>query len=717
MLATRAGSEVGTRFPVRPATHLIVTSACPQRAASSGSGRRVGDEHVDLVERADAEGGAALELGGVGDDDDLARAADHGAGHLRLVEIGVHDPGRRIDGRDGQDGVVGLEGLDLLDRQRADGLGVVGAVACRPADRQRSRGRRAPKTWAMRSELVMTVMPPVGASSSAQASVVDPVSMNSVSPRSTIIGQLAGDRRPWRRHSPPCAAGSLTSRLQARPLAPPCTFWTTPCLGQHAEVAPDRLGRDVEALGQRLDRDLPVPADDRRNLALPLLWFHSAPKRRHETSQSDQVNSFLQSTVEFLIVLPQLLTNWSFHGHLCPIRFKGGPARTGELLTDVARRPSFRVFDVAVIGAGVSAAPSRGASRWKVRASSCSRRRSTFSTAPRRATAPSCIPASTRRRARSNSPASRPAMPSISRSTSASNLPLLRSGAMVLAWTEEQEAALPASDGAGADQWHRRRPAADGAEARDARARHRRHAAGGFRVPREYLIDPWSAPHAYLLQAIENGAVLLRDCEVTGGIYDGVAWRLETSRGGVEARLVVNAAGLYGDIVDERLTGRRDFHIKPRKGQFVVYDKPAARSPRTSLLPVPSKTTKGIVVCRTIYGNLLVGPTAEEQEDARHRRTVAEDARRAAPARRGDPAGACRRGRDGDLCRPAPGDRIQGLPDPRPRGPGLHHRRRHPLDRAELGARRGALRPGAGGAARHPGDSRCRPRLAAPAQP
>src|SRR3546814_16079429 len=35
---------------------------------------------------------------------------------------------------------------------------------------------------------------------------------------------------------------------------------------------------------------------------------------------------------------------------------------------------------------------------------------------------------------------------------------------------------------------------------------------------------------------------------------------------------------------------------------------------KSIILPVPSATTKGVVLCRTAYGNLLVGPTAEEQE-------------------------------------------------------------------------------------------------------
>ena len=58
--------------------------------------------------------------------------------------------------------------------------------------------------------------------------------------------------------------------------------------------------------------------------------------------------------------------------------------------------------------------------------------------------------------------------------------------------------------------------------------------------------------------------------------------------------------------------------IKPRKGQFVVFDKPAARLITACIMPVPSERTKGVMVARTIFGNLLVGPTAEEQEDREH---------------------------------------------------------------------------------------------------
>lgn len=214
------------------------------------------------------------------------------------------------------------------------------------------------------------------------------------------------------------------------------------------------------------------------------------------------------------------------------------------------------------------------------------------------------------------------------------NLPLIRSGALVIAWNEEEEALLPAL----IEQARRNGVAdvepLDRAALRAAEPGLGPGARAAFRVPREYLIDPWSAPHAYLAQAMAHGTQVLRGAEVTGGRRDHGDWVLETTRGTVRAGLVVNAAGNYGDLVDEMFIGRRDFTIRPRKGQFVVYDKPAAALASHILLPVPNKVTKGIVACRTAFGNLLVGPTAEDQDDRAHAELVPETL--AALKRRGE---------------------------------------------------------------------------------
>lgn len=197
-------------------------------------------------------------------------------------------------------------------------------------------------------------------------------------------------------------------------------------------------------------------------------------------------------------------------------------------------------------------------------------------------------------------------------------LPLVRAGAMVLAWTEEEVAGLPAlMDQAVANGVTDIHPVT-AAQARALEPELSDRVLAGFRVPGEHLVDPWSAAHGYLLQALANGAVLMRQAEVLAGRHAGDIWHLATTAGAVSATLVVNAAGLWGDEVDRRVTGESWFTIKPRKGQFVVYDKTAAALAGHILLPVPTKVTKGIVVCRTAFGNLLVGPTAEEQDDREH---------------------------------------------------------------------------------------------------
>lgn len=194
------------------------------------------------------------------------------------------------------------------------------------------------------------------------------------------------------------------------------------------------------------------------------------------------------------------------------------------------------------------------------------------------------------------------------------DLPILKSGALVLAWDEDQLAQLPEliekarKNGVenvallGREEILTREPGLSDT------------VVGGFEIPGEYLIDPWASAHAYLLQAIENGATLFRGAEVLAGEFDGDFWHLETSKGNISASHVLNCAGLYGDIVNERLVGERLFSVTPRKGQFVVFDKAASDLVTSILLPVPTKKTKGVVVCRTIFGNLLVGPTAEDQE-------------------------------------------------------------------------------------------------------
>jgi glycerol-3-phosphate dehydrogenase len=194
------------------------------------------------------------------------------------------------------------------------------------------------------------------------------------------------------------------------------------------------------------------------------------------------------------------------------------------------------------------------------------------------------------------------------------NLPLLETSAIVAAWNDDELASLEAIAAKAQMNGVDDLKGLSQIELRIREPQLSKQALGGLLVPGEHVIDPWSAPLAYAHQAIAHGGVIMRNAEVIGAEFGDDLWKLKTAAGEISARVVINAAGLYGDKV-EALAHEPAFKIKPRKGQFVVFDKPAAKMLRSILLPVPQTHTKGVVLFRTIFGNLAIGPTADETDE------------------------------------------------------------------------------------------------------
>ncbi len=194
------------------------------------------------------------------------------------------------------------------------------------------------------------------------------------------------------------------------------------------------------------------------------------------------------------------------------------------------------------------------------------------------------------------------------------DLPMLDCGAMVLAWNEIEVNRLDDILAKAHQNGVTNVKLVSAKQALKREPEVANNLVAALEVPGESIVDPWTTPYAYLLQALQNGAQLARQCEVINGNFDGQQWRVETTRGKVRARHVITCAGLFGDRLDQILIGNSEFEIRPRKGQFVVFDKSANSLTKSILLPVPNEITKGVVACPTIFGNLLVGPTAEEQQ-------------------------------------------------------------------------------------------------------
>ncbi len=194
------------------------------------------------------------------------------------------------------------------------------------------------------------------------------------------------------------------------------------------------------------------------------------------------------------------------------------------------------------------------------------------------------------------------------------NVPVLKAGAVVVAWTEDDAARLDAIESRARANGITDVQRLSRTELLDREPHLAPSALEALLVPGESVIDPWSAPLAYLRQALENGARVRFNAEVESGRLENGVWRLDCGGTAVAARTVINCAGLYGDLLEQKLLGECPFSIRPRKGQFVVFDKAAAGYLRTIILPVPTERTKGLLLTPTVFGNVLVGPTAEDQE-------------------------------------------------------------------------------------------------------
>src|SRR5699024_6223359 len=120
-------------------------------------------------------------------------------------------------------------------------------------------------------------------------------------------------------------------------------------------------------------------------------------------------------------------------------------------------------------------------------------------------------------------------------------------------------------------------------------------------------------PLAFATEAVRRGAELLRSRRVVR-VDVGSTTTLYTNQGPVTTRWVINAAGLGADGVD-KMFGYSRLEVHPRKGELLVYDKLAAGLVDTIVLAAPSKAGKGVLISPTIFGNVMLGPTADDMED------------------------------------------------------------------------------------------------------
>lgn len=133
-------------------------------------------------------------------------------------------------------------------------------------------------------------------------------------------------------------------------------------------------------------------------------------------------------------------------------------------------------------------------------------------------------------------------------------------------------------------------------------------------APTGAIVCPFGLTFALAENAAANGVQFRFDTAVTGVSAIPGGWRLATTTGAIDAKVVVNAAGLYAGEI-HNMVSEEAMTIIPRRGDYFLLDHAASGHVHSTIFQLPGKYGKGVLVAPTVHGNIIVGPTAIDIED------------------------------------------------------------------------------------------------------
>ena len=131
--------------------------------------------------------------------------------------------------------------------------------------------------------------------------------------------------------------------------------------------------------------------------------------------------------------------------------------------------------------------------------------------------------------------------------------------------------------------------------------------------PSAGTVNPWELGIAAIENAVDNGAKLFTQTEVTGILREDGGYVLQTGGAGFFARSVINCAGLFTDRISGMIAPPY-FKISPTRGDYIVLDTKARGVIRHIIFLEPEERGKGATLVPAIDGNIILGPSEEGLE-------------------------------------------------------------------------------------------------------
>ena len=145
-------------------------------------------------------------------------------------------------------------------------------------------------------------------------------------------------------------------------------------------------------------------------------------------------------------------------------------------------------------------------------------------------------------------------------------------------------------------------------------------------APTGAVLCPFGMTIALAENAAANGCAFRFNTEVARIERRDGFFRLHTGGDCIDTRVVISAAGVYGDALHNQLCADK-LTIVPRRGEYCLLDRTCGQMVQHTIFQLPSAMGKGVLVTPTVHGNLLVGPTAVDQPDKDRTATTAEGLR------------------------------------------------------------------------------------------
>lgn len=146
---------------------------------------------------------------------------------------------------------------------------------------------------------------------------------------------------------------------------------------------------------------------------------------------------------------------------------------------------------------------------------------------------------------------------------------------------------------------------------------------GALYAPTGGIVCPYEMTVGFAENAYTNGVEFRLETEVTNIEKNSNSYIVKTNKGDIETKIVINAAGLFSDDINNMVSNEK-LKIIPRKGEYVLFDKAVGNLVTNTIFQLPTKLGKGILVTPTVHGNLLIGPTAVDITDKNNLYTTQE---------------------------------------------------------------------------------------------